>query len=57
MQVVYPTDRQLKRYTPDLLADCGYEPGFRVIPKRWSLVKKSDEITAKPLRVFAWCLA
>lgn len=35
VQVVYPTDRQLKRYAPDVLADLGYAPGFRVIPKRW----------------------
>ncbi len=35
LQVVYPTDRQLKRYAPEMLADWGYEPGFRVIPKRW----------------------
>jgi hypothetical protein len=34
VQVVYPTDRQLKRYAPDVLADWGYESGFRVIPKR-----------------------
>jgi putative transposase len=35
MQVVYPQCRQLKRYAPDLLEDAGYEPGFRVIPRRW----------------------
>jgi putative transposase len=35
VQGVYPQDRQLKRYAPDLLADMGYEPGFQVIPKRW----------------------
>lgn len=35
VQVVYPQDRQLKRYAPDLLADLGYESGFRVIPRRW----------------------
>jgi putative transposase len=35
VQVVYPTDRQLKRYAPEVLADWGYEPGFRVILKRW----------------------
>ncbi|MGO8950694.1 MAG: transposase [Ktedonobacterales bacterium] len=34
LQVVYPEDRQLKRYAPEFLADLGYEPGFRVIPKR-----------------------
>jgi putative transposase len=33
VQVVYPEDRQLKRYTPEFLADLGYEPGFRVLPK------------------------
>jgi putative transposase len=32
LQVVYPADRQVKRYAPDVLADWGYEPGFRVIP-------------------------
>jgi putative transposase len=35
VQVVYPQDRQLKRYAPALLADLGYESGFKVIPKRW----------------------
>jgi putative transposase len=35
VQVVYPMARQLKRYAPDVLADLGYEPGFKVIPKRW----------------------
>jgi putative transposase len=35
VQVIYPEDRQLKRYAPEVLADLGYEPGFRVIPKRW----------------------
>jgi putative transposase len=35
VQVVYPEDRQLKRYAPELVADLGYEPGFRVLPKRW----------------------
>jgi transposase len=35
VQVVYPADRQLKRYAPDVLAELGYEPGFRVLPKRW----------------------
>jgi putative transposase len=35
VQVVYPDHRQLKRYAPDVLADLGYESGFRVIPKRW----------------------
>jgi putative transposase len=33
--VDYPQLRQLKRYAPDLLEDAGYEPGFRVIPRRW----------------------
>ena len=31
VQVVYPQDRQLKRYAPDVLD----ESGFKVIPKRW----------------------
>jgi putative transposase len=35
VQVVYPQDRQLKRYAPELLSDLGYESGFKVIPKRW----------------------
>ena len=35
VQVVYPEDRQLKRYAPDVLPDLGYAPGFRVIPRRW----------------------
>jgi putative transposase len=35
VQVVYPEDRQLKRYAPDVLDDLGYESGFKVIPKRW----------------------
>jgi putative transposase len=35
VQVVYPQFRQLKRYAPELLKDEGYEPGFRVIPRRW----------------------
>jgi transposase len=33
-QVVYPADRQLKRYAPDVFAELGYESGFRVIPTR-----------------------
>jgi putative transposase len=35
VQVVYPPDRQLKRYAPEFLADLGYQPGFQVLPKRW----------------------
>ena len=35
VQVVYPTDRQFKRYAPDVVADLGYETGFHVIPRRW----------------------
>jgi putative transposase len=35
VQVVYPQFRQLQRYAPELLADLGAEPGFRVIPRRW----------------------
>ena len=31
VQVVYPEDRQLKRYAPDVLD----ESGFKVISKRW----------------------
>ena len=41
VQVVYPADRQLKRYAPDVLADLGdgdaqtQAPGFHVIKRRW----------------------
>ena len=35
VQVVYPQFRQLKRYAPEVLAELGAEPGFRVIPRRW----------------------
>lgn len=35
LDVVYPAFRQLRRYAPDLVTDLGYQPGFRVIPKRW----------------------
>jgi putative transposase len=41
VQVVYPTDRQLKRYAPEVLADLGGSAGdapasgFHVIPRRW----------------------
>jgi putative transposase len=35
LEVVYPTSRQLQRDAPDLVADLGYGPGFRVVPKRW----------------------
>lgn len=35
VQVVYPADRQLKRYAPDVLADLGYASSFKVIPHRW----------------------
>lgn len=35
MRVVYPMDRQLKRYAPDVFSDLGHESGFRVIPRRW----------------------
>lgn len=35
LQVVYPAFRQLRRYAPDVAADLGGEPGFRVIPRRW----------------------
>jgi hypothetical protein len=32
VQVIYPTDRQFKRYAPDVLADLGYEAGFASFP-------------------------
>jgi putative transposase len=35
LEVVYPTARHLHRDAPDLVADLGYGPGFRVVPKRW----------------------
>ncbi len=37
VQVVYPADRQLKRYALEVLADLGdaHAPGFHVIPRRW----------------------
>ena len=35
VHVVYPPFRQMERYAPELLADLGIEPGFRVIPRRW----------------------
>jgi putative transposase len=34
VQVVYPTNRQFKRYALDVLADLGYEEGFHGIPRR-----------------------
>lgn len=37
LDVVYPSFRQLRRYAPDVASDLGDEPGFRVIPKRWSV--------------------
>jgi putative transposase len=43
VQVVYPEDRQLTRYAPDVLPDLGDAPGFRVIPRRWVVE-----------RTFAW---
>jgi transposase len=39
VQVVYPQDRQLKRYAPDVLDDLGYKSGFKVIPKRWIVAR------------------
>ena len=33
--MVYPQFRQMKRCAPEYLLDLGYEPGFRVIPRRW----------------------
>jgi putative transposase len=35
LAVVYPTSRQLQRSAPDRVAELGYGPGFRVVPKRW----------------------
>jgi transposase len=35
VQVVYPMDRQLKRYAPGVFSDLGHESGFRVIPRCW----------------------
>ncbi len=35
VQVVYPTDRQLTRYAPEVVADLGAGSGFHVIPRRW----------------------
>lgn len=40
VQVIYPTDRQMKRYAPDVLADLGevhatHASGFHIIPRRW----------------------
>jgi putative transposase len=35
VQVVYPTNRQFKRYAPDVLADLGDAEEFHVIPRRW----------------------
>jgi putative transposase len=35
VQVVYPQLRQMERYAPDVLAELGHAPGFRVIPRRW----------------------
>jgi transposase len=39
VQVVYPTDRSLKRYAPNALTDLGHEPGFHVIPRRWVVAR------------------
>jgi transposase len=37
VQVVYPTDRQMERYAPEMLADLSeaHAPGFHIIPRRW----------------------
>jgi putative transposase len=35
LDVVYPFWRQVKRYTPDLVPELGYEPRFHVVPRRW----------------------
>ena len=37
--MVYPPFRQLERYAPELLADLGAQPGFRVIPRRWVVAR------------------
>jgi transposase len=44
VQVVYPTDRQLKRYAPDVLAelDDAHAPGFQIIPRRWVVERTSS---------------
>jgi len=34
VQVVYSTDRQVKRDVPDVRAHLGYEEGLQVIPRR-----------------------
>ena len=41
VQVVYPADRQLKRYAPDVLAELGdaQASGFHVIPRRWVVAR------------------
>jgi putative transposase len=35
LDVVYPFWRQLQRYTPEVLAELAYAPGFHVLPRRW----------------------
>jgi putative transposase len=35
VQVVYPTDRQMQRDAPDVLADLDDAPAFHIIPRRW----------------------
>ena len=40
LDVVDPAIRQLQRYAPALATGWGYQPGFRVIPKRW-IVKRT----------------
>jgi putative transposase len=34
-EVSSPAFRQLQRYAPDVAAELGDAPGFRVLPKRW----------------------
>lgn len=43
LEVVYPWWRNLQRYFPDLLDEMGFQPGFRVLPRRWVVE-----------RTFAW---
>jgi putative transposase len=35
VQVVYPTDRQMQRDAPDVLADLDDAPACHIIPRRW----------------------
>jgi hypothetical protein len=49
LDVVDPGFRQLKRYAPDLVPALGYEPGFRVVPKRWIVEIVQSHITKAEL--------